>query len=268
MKWPVKISLGFVVIIAVVSLLAPWIAPYDYDLQDVAGAFVGPSHHHFFGTDALGRDLFSRLVYGCRVSMSVALFTAVSSVLIGVFVGTIAGYVGGWIDRTIMRFIDILYTLPSLIIMILVMLIFGRGLLGIFIALTATGWLGTARLVRAQILSWKGRPFVEAARSLGVPSLQLIWKHILPNCMGPVIVELSYQIPTNVLAEAFLSFLGVGLRPPMPSWGILADEGWRALQIYPYLTIFPGLAIFLTMLSFNILGDHLRDKLDPMLRGR
>jgi oligopeptide transport system permease protein len=167
-----------------------------------------------------------------------------------------------------MRIVDILYTLPSLIIMILVMLIFGRDLFGIFVALTITGWLGTARIMRAQILSWKHRPFVEAASSLGIPHIQIIWRHLLPNCVAPIIVELSYQIPTNILAEAFLSFLGIGIRPPTPSWGILAEEGWRALRIYPHLTLFPGALIFITMLSFNILGDDLRDRIDPFLRGK
>lgn len=268
MKLPVKLSLLCIAIIAFVSLAAPWIAPYTPDAQNVQDAYMGPHLKHFFGTDALGRDLYSRLIYGCRVSMSIALVTAISSVLIGTVVGTLAGWFGGAVDRWLMRLIDILYTLPSLIIMILVMLIFGRDLLGIFVALTITGWLGTARLVRAQVLSWKSRPFVEAGRALGLPPLRLVLRHILPNCMGPVVVELSYQIPTNVLAEAFLSFLGIGLRPPTPSWGILAEEGWRALQVFPHLTIFPGLAIFISMLSFNVLGDYLRDRLDPMLRGR
>ena len=262
------ICIGFIGLLAVVGLAAPWIAPYDFDVQEVTNQFASPSSAHWFGTDVLGRDLFSRIVYGCRVSMSIALITALSSVLIGTVYGTISGYLGGWIDRIMMRFIDILYTLPSLIVMILVMLIFGRDLFGIFMALTITGWLGTARLMRAQVLSWKNRPFVEAARALGLSPFRMITRHILPNCIGPIIVELSYQIPTNVLAEAFLSFLGIGIRPPTPSWGILAEEGWRALEIYPHLTLFPGLAIFLAMLSFNILGDHLRDRLDPMLRGR
>lgn len=268
MSWPVRLSIGFVALIFVVSAFAPWIAPYAPDAQSVQDAYMSAGWPHVFGTDSLGRDLFSRLIYGCRVSMAVALMTAFSSVVIGIIYGTISGWFGGAVDRWMMRAIDVLYTLPSLIIMILVMLVFGRGLGGIFVALTATGWLGTARLVRAQVLSWKSRPFVEAGRSIGVPGFRLAVRHVLPNCLGPVVVELSYQIPTNVLAEAFLSFLGVGLRPPTPSWGILADEGWRALQVYPHLTIYPGAAIFLTMLSFNLIGDHLRDRLDPMLRSR
>lgn len=261
-------SLTFICLLVLLSILAPVVTQFDYDAQDVFRAFQLPNSTHFFGTDALGRDLFSRLLYGGRVSMSIAFITALSSVAIGIVFGTIAGYSGGWIEKIMMRMVDILYTLPSLIIMILVMLVFGRDLFGIFIALSITGWLGTARLMRAQVRSWKNRPFVEAARALGMSPLRTVVRHIIPNCIGPIIVELSYQIPTNVLAEAFLSFLGIGLRPPIPSWGVLAEEGWKTLQIYPHLTIFPGIAIFLTMLAFNILGDHLRDKLDPVLRGR
>jgi oligopeptide transport system permease protein len=268
MKWPVKASIAFIGFLLLVAATAAWLAPYDYDLQNVPNAYGSPSGANWFGTDALGRDLLSRLIYGCRISMSIALVTAASSVLIGLVYGTIAGYVGGNVEKLMMRVIDILYTLPSLIVMILVMLVFGRNLLGIFIALTATGWLGTARLMRAQVNSWKSRPFVEAARSLGLPHRSIVLKHILPNCVAPLIVELSYQIPTNILAEAFLSFLGIGIRPPTPSWGILAEEGWRSLQIHPHLTIFPGVAIFLTMLSFNFIGDYLRDRLDPFLQGR
>ncbi len=266
--WIYRSCISFIVLIFVVSLTAPWIAPFGFDQQNVNNAHLLPNLTHWFGTDALGRDLFSRLLYGGQVSMSIALVTAISSVILGTVIGTISGFFGGWTDRIIMRFIDILYTLPSLIIMILVMLIFGRGLIGIFAALTVTGWLGTARLMRAQVLSWKTRPFVEAARALGVSRFRLLMRHILPNCIAPLIIELSYQIPTNVLAEAFLSFLGIGVSPPTPSWGVLAEEGWRALQIYPHLTLFPGMIIFLTMLSFNLLGDNLRDRLDPFLRGR
>jgi len=263
-----QISLLYIIALITIGLCAPILAPYDYDVQNVDNRFALPNFENWFGTDALGRDVFSRILYGARVSMSIALITGFTSVLIGIIYGTISGFFGGWVDRIMMRFIDILYTLPSLIIMILVMLIFGRSLIGIFIALTITGWLGTARLMRAQVLSWKTRPFVEAAHALGLGNFRLVTRHILPNCVGPIIVELTYQIPTNVLAEAFLSFLGIGIRPPTPSWGILAEEGWRTLQIYPHLTIFPGFAIFFTMLAFNILGDHLRDRLDPMLRGK
>lgn len=261
-------SVAFIVLLLLVSVFVPWIAPYTYDVQNVQNAYASPSFSHWFGTDALGRDLYSRLLYGCRVSMSIAIVTALASVFVGVLYGTISGYFGGWVDNAMMRFVDIFNTLPSFIIMILLMLVFGRGLLGIFVALSITGWLGTARLMRAQVLSCKERPFIEAARSLGVSPLRLICVHILPNTIAPIIVELSYQIPTNVLSEAFLSFLGIGVRPPTPSWGVLSEEGWRGLQAYPHLTIFPGLCIFLSMLAFNTIGDELRDRLDPFLKGR
>jgi ABC-type dipeptide/oligopeptide/nickel transport system permease subunit len=258
-----NLCLGFMAALALIALFAPWIAPYPYDLQNVDNIYASPSAQHWFGTDSLGRDLFSRLVYGCRISVSIAIITGALSIVIGVIMGTLAGYYGGLFERVLMRTIDTLYALPSFIIMILVMLVVGRDMKGIIIALTITGWLGTARLMRAQVKSFKHRDFVEAARSLGATDPQIITRHILPNCLAPILVELSYQIPTNILAEAFLSFLGIGIRPPTPSWGVLADEGWRALEIYPHLTIFPGLMIFLTMLVFNTAGDTLRDKWDP-----
>jgi oligopeptide transport system permease protein len=249
MKWSLRIAVLFLVTVTLLSCLAPFVTSFAPDEQDVSKTFLAPSLDHFFGTDALGRDLFSRILYGGRVSLSIALLTATASVSIGIIYGTIAGWFGGTVDRVLMRFI-----------------VLGRGFWGLTTALVITGWLGSARITRAQVLSWKERPFVEAGRALGLPSLRLVTRHILPNCLGPVIVDLSYQIPTNVLAEAFLSFLGVGLRPPTPSWGILADEGWRALQVFPHLIFFPGLVIFITMLSFNIIGDQLRDRLDPTLR--
>lgn len=267
-KLIIRLCFIFIGAVFILSFLAPWIAPHSFDAQDVNNAFQKPNLQHLFGTDALGRDLFSRILYGGRVSMSIALVTALSSVFVGVFIGTLAGWYGGKTESFIMRGIDILYTLPSLVITILVMLVFGRGLPGIFIALTATGWLGTARLMRTQVKSYKNRPFVEAARSLGLSAPRQVFVHILPNCVAPIIVELSYQIPTNVLSEAFLSFLGIGVAPPTPSWGVLAEEGWRSMQIYPHLTFFPGLVIFSTMLAFNLIGDHLRDKLDPFLKNR
>ena len=262
----INCCLAFMAGLALIALLAPWIAKYPYDLQNVNNIFASPSAEHWFGTDSLGRDLFSRLAYGSRISVSIAIITGACSILIGVILGTIAGYYGGIFERVLMRAIDTLYALPSFIIMILVMLVVGRDMKGIIIALTITGWLGTARLMRAQVLSVKNREFVEAARGLGASDFQIIVRHILPNSFAPILVELSYQIPTNILAEAFLSFLGIGIRPPLPSWGVLADEGWRALEIYPHLTIFPGLLIFLTMLVFNVVGDTLRDKWDPFKR--
>lgn len=259
-------SLAFLVLLLFITLGAPWLAPFPADAQNLAFAYAAPSQTFWFGTDALGRDLFSRLILGSRVSVGIALFTTLTSACLGIVYGIAAAAGGGWIDRILMRIVDIFYTLPALLIMILVMLVFGRDFTGMAIALTLTGWLGTARLMRAQVWSWKSRSFVEAGRALGLSPARLIVRHILPNTLAPLIVELSYQIPTQILAEAFLSFLGIGLRPPTPSWGILAEEGWRTLRVYPHLTIFPGLLIFCTMLSFNVLGDALRDKLDPFTR--
>lgn len=264
--YTLRACVGFMLFLVIIALLAPWIARYPYDLQNVDQIFAPPSSTYWFGTDSLGRDLFSRLVYGCRISVSIAVVTGFLSIFIGVFLGTLAGYYGGFFEKLLMRTIDTLYALPSFIIMILIMLVVGRDMQGIIVALTITGWLGTARLMRAQVKSFKHRDFVESARSLGASDFQIITKHILPNCFAPILVELSYQIPTNILAEAFLSFLGIGVRPPTPSWGVLADEGWRALEMYPHLTIFPGILIFLTMLAFNIAGDTLRDKWDPLSR--
>jgi oligopeptide transport system permease protein len=265
---PVLIATLLIATIIITSFLAPLIAPYHYADGSIDLARQAPSSAHIFGTDIQGRDLLSRMLYGGRVSMSIALITAMTSVLIGIFLGTLAGYMGGWIDRAVLKVIDTLYTLPSIVIMILVIPIATNPFVGIIVALSLTGWLGTARLMRAQVFSWKNRPFVEAAHALGLNPLRIIFRHIMPNCIGPIIVELSYQIPTNILAEAFLSYLGIGVQPPIPTWGSLADEGKTAIEFLPHLSIFPGLAIFVTMLSFNILGDHLRDRLDPALRGR
>lgn len=265
-QYTLRACIAFVACLIFIAVFAPWIAKYPYDLQNVDKIFASPSSAYWFGTDSLGRDLFSRLAYGCRISISIAVVTGVLSIVIGVALGTIAGYFGGFFERFLMRAIDTLYALPSFIIMILVMLVMGRDLTGIIVALTVTGWLGTARLMRAQVKSFKHRDFVESARSLGASDFQIIVKHIVPNCFAPILVELSYQIPTNILAEAFLSFLGIGVRPPTPSWGVLVDEGWRAMEIYPHLTIFPGMLIFLTMLAFNVAGDTLRDRWDPLSR--
>lgn len=259
----VNFSLAYLVLIAVVALFAPWVARYPYDLQDLSSSYALPSLKFYLGADGLGRDLFSRIIYGSRLSMAIALLTTLLSAIVGTIYGTLAAYLGGFWERLLMRLVDILNVLPSLLVMILVMLVFGRDFGGLLIALTFSSWLGTARLMRAQVRSWKNRDFVEAGRALGLGPWRLIFRHILPNTVAPLIVELSYQIPHNILNEAFLSFLGIGLRPPTPSWGRLAEEGWHTLRVYPHLSLFPGLVIFATILSFNILGDALRDKLDP-----
>jgi oligopeptide transport system permease protein len=196
----------------------------------------------------------------------VGFFTAVFSLVLGVIYGSIAGYVGGTTDTLMMRAADILLALPSILVTVILMLVVGRGPLGIFLALGIVGWVGEARLVRGQVMQAKEMLYVESARSLGMRSSRILFQHILPNILGPVIVSLTFGIPQNILAESFLSFVGLGLEPPYASWGTLANEGWRAYRTYPYLIFFPGIALFLTILAFNFLGDGLRDALDPQTK--
>lgn len=257
------VSLGFLIFISMLAIAAPLITNFTYFDQNADHALQFPNSTYWFGTDSLGRDLFSRIIYGARISLSVGFFTAVFSLVIGTIYGAISGYVGGKVDVLMMRFADVLYSLPSILVTVLIMLVVGRGPIGIFVALGVVGWIGGARLVRGQVLQAKEMTYVEAARSLGVSRSRILFKHILPNILGPVIVNLTFDIPQNILAESFLSFVGLGLEPPFASWGTLANEGWRAYRTYPYLIVAPGAVLFLTILAFNFLGDGLRDALDP-----
>jgi oligopeptide transport system permease protein len=213
------------------------------------------------GTDTLGRDLYSRILYGARMSLSVGIVTALFALTLGTFLGAIAGYFGRWIDALLMRIVDIFYIFPSLLLAILLTLLLGRGFTGIFLALGIAAWTTQARLVRAQFLQAKELPYVESAISMGVSTPAIIFKHILPNLWGPIIVSLTVQIPQAIMAESFLSFIGLGLQPPFSSWGTLANEGFRAMKSYPHLILFPGSVLFITMVAFNYLGDGLRDVL-------
>jgi oligopeptide transport system permease protein len=263
-------SLAFLIFLSLIAIAAPLITRFTYFDQNADMALQFPSRTYWFGTDSLGRDLFSRLIYGARISLSVGFFTAMLSLVIGTIYGSISGYAGGKVDTVLMRMADVLYALPSILVTVLIMLVVGRGPVGIFIALGIVGWIGGARLVRGQVLQAKEMTYVEAARSLGVRQSRILFQHILPNILGPVIVNLTFDIPQNILSESFLSFVGLGLEPPYASWGTLANEGWRAYRTYPYLIIFPGVVLFLTILAFNFLGDGLRDALDPQssnLRG-
>jgi oligopeptide transport system permease protein len=257
------VSLGFLVFLSLMAVFAPLVTNFTYFDQNADHALQFPSSTYWFGTDSLGRDLFSRIVYGARISLAVGFFTAIFSLVIGTIYGSVSGFAGGKIDNFLMRIADVLNALPSILVTVLIMLVVGRGPLGIFLALGIVGWIGGARLVRGQVLQAKEMTYVEAARSLGVTRTRILFSHILPNIMGPVIVNLTFDIPQNILAESFLSFVGLGLEPPYASWGTLANEGWRAYRTYPYLIIFPGVVLFLTILAFNFLGDGLRDALDP-----
>jgi oligopeptide transport system permease protein len=256
-------SLIFISVVTALAILAPHVTRFSYQEQDIMQRLEGPSSLHWMGTDNLGRDLYSRVIYGARMSLSVGIFTAAFALIVGTFFGAIAGFFGGWIDRLLMRIVDLFFIFPSLLLAILLMLVLGRGFTGIFIALGMTAWVTQARLVRGQVLQAREMSYVEAARAVGVSNFWIILRHILPNLWGPIIVSLTVQIPAAIMAESFLSFLGLGLQPPFSSWGTLASEGFRAMQSFPHLIIFPGGILFVTMLAFNYLGDGLRDVLDP-----
>jgi oligopeptide transport system permease protein len=254
-----------------ICLFGPWILRQfgiTYDAQDLAfGAQPGSlTPFHPFGTDLHGRDLLSRTLYGGRVSMAVGLVAALVSVVIGVSWGAVAGFVGGRVDRLMMRFVDVLYTLPYMILVILLMVIFEKSIILLFAAIGAVSWLTLAIITRGLVISLKNREFVEAARAIGVPSRQIIFRHLVPNALGPVIVYSTLIVPRIMLAEAFLSFLGLGVQPPRSSWGLLANAGAEAMSFYPWLLFWPGLFLALTLFAMNFLGDGLRDALDPQMR--
>jgi oligopeptide transport system permease protein len=252
-------------LVALLSWTGFSLCPYSFD-QTSTDFLAGPSSQHLMGTDELGRDLLSRIVYGARLSIAIGLTTAAVAFVIGTLYGAISGYFGGKIDTLLMRGVDIAYSLPDLLVMILIGVLLGRGTLGILIALGLVSWMGTARLVRAQFLQLKNEEFIEAARAQGQSGLNIVFKHLLPNAIGPIIVALTFTVPSAILSESTLSFIGLGLSPPACSWGTLASDGWRSLRAHPHLIFFPSLFIFMTVLSFNFLGDGLRDALDPRTR--
>jgi oligopeptide transport system permease protein len=255
--------------LAAASWLGVPLSPYGYD-QTSDSLLAAPSLQHPMGTDELGRDLLSRIIYGARLSIAIGFFTAGTAFAIGTVYGSIAGFCGGKVDSLLMRGVDIAYSLPDLLVMILVGVMLpaalGRSTLGILLALGLVSWMGTARLVRAQLLQLKHEEFIDAAQVAGQSPTKILLNHLLPNALGPIIVALTFTVPSAILAESTLSFIGLGLSPPACSWGTLASEGWRALRTHPHLIMFPSFFIFCTVLSFNILGDGLRDALDPRTR--
>ncbi|HNB23699.1 MAG TPA: ABC transporter permease [Candidatus Melainabacteria bacterium] len=252
-------------LIALMSAVGVPLSAYSFD-QATEDLLVGPSMKHLMGTDELGRDLFARVIYGSRLSIAIGFVTAGVAFVLGTTYGAISGYCGGKIDTILMRGVDIAYSLPDLLVMILVGVLIGKGTFGILFALGLVSWMGTARLVRAQMLQLKEEEFVEAAKAAGQDGLTIVLKHLLPNAMGPIIVALTFTVPSAILSESTLSFIGLGLSAPECSWGTLASDGWRSLRSYPHLLGFPSLFIFMTVLSFNCLGDGLRDVLDPRTR--
>ena len=270
-------SMWFILAVCAIAILAPWISPYSFETQDIDRALMTPNSINWLGTDSLGRDMLSRIIYGSRMSMAVGIFTAIFSLIIGGLYGAVSGWMGGWVDAIMMRVIDILYAIPSLVLLILVGVIFNsvdlfenpelKALTGIFLALSVVGWVSLARLVRGQVLQVREMLYVEGARAIGSSGWRIVARHIFPNILGPIIVMLTFQIPSNILFESFLSFIGLGLQPPFSSWGVLANDGWKA-KSYPHLILYPGLALFFTMLAFNLLGDGLRDAFDPKMKSR
>ena len=252
-------------IIAAMAILAPWLSPHPYDEIYWDRIQMPPdfANAHWFGTDGNGRDLFVRTLYGARVSLMVGILATGVSLIIGVSYGATAGFFGGRIDNVMMRFVDIMYSLPFMFFVILLMVIFGRNIWLIFIALGAVEWLTMARIVRGQTLSVKRREFIEAAHAAGVGNFTIIFRHVIPNVLGPVIVYMTLTIPQVILTESFLSFLGLGVQEPLTSWGVLISEGARVMEGAPWMLIFPAGSLAMTLFCFNFVGDGLRDALDP-----
>ncbi len=257
------VGLGVLCAMVAFAILTPWIAPYAYDAQDLQLNAVGPCAQHWFGTDHLGRDLLTRILYGGRISLLVGFAATAVSLLVGMLYGAIAGYAGGRADAIMMRIVDIMYTLPFTVFVIILMVFFGRNLVLLFLAIGAIQWLTMARIIRDRVRSLRQAEFVEAARIMGFSRVRLILRHIIPNVLGPAIVYTTLTIPNVMLLEAFLSFLGLGVQAPMSSWGVLIKEGADCMEEYPWMLIFPSLVLSLTLFSLNFLGDGLRDALDP-----
>lgn len=255
-------GLAVLVCFIIIALLTPWIAPYSYSQQQLELGATPPSAAHWLGTDIFGRDLLTQIMYGGRVSLAVGFIATAVALLIGVTWGAVAGYAGGKVDAVMMRLVDILYALPFMIFIVLLMVVFGRNMLLLFLAIGAVEWLTMARIMRSQVQSLRQQEFVEAAISLGLSPATIIRRHLVPNALGPIIVYTTLTIPSVMLLEAFLSFLGLGVQPPQTSWGLLISYGAESMEEYPWLLLYPGLILVLTLFSLNFLGDGLRDALD------
>ena len=252
-----------IIFIITLALITPFIAPYDYAYQNLELGPSPPSPEHLLGTDTLGRDLLTRMMYGSRVSLMVGFLATTVALTIGVTWGTVAGFAGGKTDTVMMRIVDVLYGIPFIIFVILLMVIFGRNLVLLFMAIGAVEWLTMARIVRSQVMSLSKQEFILAAEAMGVSKPSIIYKHLIPNTIGPVIVYATLTVPQIMLLEAFLSFLGLGVQAPLSSWGLLIRDGAVSMEEYWWLLIFPSLAFSLTLFSLNFIGDGLRDALDP-----
>lgn len=264
-----KLALAGLIVIAIMTILCivmPMVSPYSYDSSDYMNMNSAPTWAHPCGTDQLGRDQFIRIMYGARISLTIGFVAAAINFAIGVLYGGLAGYLGGRVDMVLMRIVDILSSLPSLLYIVLIMLIFGSNIGSVILALCFTSWIGTARVVRSEVMHLKHSEYVLASRLSGAGTWHLLVQHLVPNAMGPIIVSTAFLIPGAIFSEAFLSFLGIGIQAPQASWGSLANAAIPVMAMYPHLMLFPVLAICVTMFSFNFIGDGLRDALDPRLK--
>ena len=264
-------GLIIVTVLVIVALFAPWIAPYDVGTTDLAIRYLAPSSAHWFSTDSTGRDIFSRVVFGARISLQVGIIVVFVSAFIGTILGAVAGYYGGWVDRIVSGYVfNVFLAFPGLLLAIAMVAFLGAGLNKLIFALCIIGWVGYARLIRGQVLKVREYDFVQAARALGASDARILFIHILPNAIQPLIVQASLGMAGAVLSEASLSFLGLGVPPPAPSWGVMIEEArdLSTLAAAPHALIFPGIAIALTVLAFNFIGDGLREYLDPKQRAR
>lgn len=260
------LGLCFIIFMALLAIFAPLIAPYGYETQDLYNIFSKPSAEHWFGTDSLGRDIFSRILYGGRYSLRIGIEAVALACSVGVVIGAVAGFYGGTLDMVLMRFLDILQSIPGLLMSIAVAATLGSGFGNCIIALSISTIPGYARMMRATIMNLREMEYVDAARSANASDLRIISKYMLPNALAPTIVQATMGVAQAILVAAMLSFIGLGVQPPDPEWGAMLSEGRNYLRDYPHLVMFPGLAIMLSVLSLNMLGDGLRDALDPRLK--
>lgn len=266
LSW-IGIVIAAVVVFA--AIFAPWLATHDVTLQDLSLRFSPPSPEHWFGTDALGRDIYSRVLFGARISLQVGITVVVVSGIIGVLIGSVAGFYGGWIDKFLSGYLfNVFLAFPGLLLAISLVAFLGAGLEKLILALCIIGWVGYARVMRGQVLKVREYDFVLAARALGAGNLRILFTHIMPNAIQPLIVQASLGMAGAVLSEASLSFLGLGIPPPAPSWGTMIEEARQYFSVHPHVLFFPGVAIALTVLAFNFIGDGLREYLDPKQRAR
>jgi len=257
-----------ILLIILLAVFAPLIAPYGEADTSLTERLTGPSAEHYLGTDYLGRDVFTRLLYGARVSLVIGVMPSIIALVVGVTLGLLAGYLGGWVDYVIMRVADVMLSIPSLLLAMVVMYIMGTSVVTLFIALSLTSWASVARVVRSQTLSLKETEYVEAARSIGVRRWTIMFRHIMPNCIPSLIVLFTLNIPSAILSESSLSFLGIGVQPPAASWGLMVNEAKQFLFTSPWLCLIPCLVIMIVVLAFNFLGDGLRDVLDPYMKNQ